>query len=60
MFVWVNMILGYYVNEFYSFKYEVFKVVKIENRFFDRDRYKEFFIIFVDLRFFIYERNINY
>ena len=41
-FVRINMILGHYANEPYSPKYEAFKVVKAENKSFDRDRYKEF------------------
>ena len=41
-------------------KYEAFKVVKAENKSFDRDRYKEFPTTLADLRFLTNERNINH
>ena len=50
------MILGHYANEPYSPKYEAFKVVKAENKSFDRDRYKEFPTTLADLRFLTNER----
>ena len=59
-FVRINMILGHYANEPYSPKYEAFKVVKAENKSFDRDRYKEFPTTLADLRFLTNERNINH
>lgn len=59
-FVRINMILGHYANEPYSPKYEAFKVVKTENKSFDRDRYKEFPTTLADLRFLTNERNINH
>ena len=59
-FVRINMILGHYANEPYSPKYEAFKVVKTENKSFDKYRYKEFPTTLADLRFLTNERNINH